>query len=97
MSSGRGSTDPDIDPYADERYAYTLKIKTADIEAPVMVRVDMTDARTTSTVYEELHDPEDEFEVTAEGYGSEVTFRIFYDGRPVKQVIQRAGDAGGDG
>jgi eukaryotic-like serine/threonine-protein kinase len=92
VSSGRSRGDPDSDPLADERYAYTLTIKTSDIDEPVTVRVVMTDARSSTTVHEEMHEPEEEFTVTAEGYGSEVTFRIFYDGVPVKQIVQHPSD-----
>jgi serine/threonine protein kinase len=88
VSAGRDYRDePDRSIY--ERYAYTLKIKTTGLEDPVMVRVVMTDAQGVKTVHEAEHYPGDEFDVTAEGYGKEVTFRIFYDGVLVKQVTQQ--------
>lgn len=74
-------------------YTYTVKIKLPSGDTNMVVRVDMTDDRETKTVYEEPHSPGDEFEVTAEGYGDEVTFRIFFDNELVKQVTKSAADA----
>lgn len=90
VSSGRTTGDR-TDPRDLERYAYTLKIKTTGVEESVSVRVVMTDAQGASTIYEQVHEPDDEFEVYAEGYGPEATFRIFYNGTLVKQITKRAG------
>lgn len=68
------------------KFEYTLRIKITDVPVPVTVRVDMTDDEGTRSVYEEYHEPDETFTVTAEGVGKEVLFRIFYDGELVKQV-----------
>ena len=61
------------------------------------MRVDLTDSRGTKTVIEEPHNPGEEVQVSAEGYGSEVDFRIFYNGELVKQVHAKAhGNNNGD-
>lgn len=79
-------------PAGDEnkRYVYTLHVSLPSDAPTLTVRIDMTDARGTKTVYEDRHLPGDTFTVDADGYGSEVTFRIFYDGELVKQVTQTA-------
>lgn len=74
----------------DKKYLYTIRIKLTGLASSVSLRVDMTDARGTRTVHEEFHDPDQLVEITAEGYGSEAVFRIFYDGELVKQVTKKA-------
>jgi hypothetical protein len=86
VSSGRGASSGERDPNANSKYVYSVKIKLTDIDKPVLLRVDMTDNRGTKTVHESRHNPADEINVSAEGYGSDVSFRIFYDGDLVKQV-----------
>ncbi|MBX3117802.1 MAG: PASTA domain-containing protein [Fimbriimonadaceae bacterium] len=76
---------------ADEtKYLYTIRIRLTGLTASVGLRVDMTDARGTRTVHEDFHDPDNLVEITAEGYGAEAVFRIFYDGELVKQVTKKA-------
>ncbi len=89
ISSG---TEPAAGSGADEnrKYLYTIKIKLTDLSEPVVLRVDMTDTRGTKTIHEEMHAPEEEIELTAEGYGGEAVFRIFYDGDLVTQVTKKA-------
>lgn len=79
-------------PSVEERYSYTLKIKTSGVDKAVTVRVDMSDSRGNSTVHEALHEPDEEFTVVAEGYGPDAIFRIFYDGTLVKQVTKKASE-----
>lgn len=83
-----------VDPEQNRKYEYTIRIELSDIDEPVMLRVDMTDSRGTKTIHEERHDPGDEIEVTAEGYGPQADFRIFYDGDMVKQVTKHANEGG---
>jgi serine/threonine-protein kinase len=78
------------DPSFDRKFLYTVRIKLTGLTEPVVLRVDMTDTRGTKTVHEEMHSPEDEVEITAEGYGGEAVFRIFYDGDLVTQVTKKA-------
>ncbi len=82
------------DPQDRVKYLYTVRIVLSDIDESVTLRVDMTDSRGTKTVHEEEHFPNDEVEITAEGYGREAQFRIFYDGELVKQVVKRGDEDG---
>lgn len=85
-------SEPDRD--ADRRYVYTIRIQLNDIDSPVVVRVDMTDSRSTETIHEEEHLAGDDFTITAEGYGLQADFRIFYDGSLVKTVTKNADEGG---
>lgn len=78
---------------ANAKYVYTIRIELTDINEPVMMRVDMTDARNTKTISEEERQPGELVELTAEGYGDQAIFRIFYDGEPVTQITKRADEA----
>lgn len=91
VSSGRAlrstSSDQNI------KYVYTLHIHLTDLQQPATVRIDMTDSRGTKTIREESRNPGETYDVSAEGYGSPVTFRIFYNGELVKQVEASADNA----
>lgn len=95
VSSGGASRGPQEEPSGGARHVYTLRLTMPPGEQSVLVRIDMTDERGTRTVYEERHEPGERFEVAAEGVGGEATFRIFFDGRVVRQVTERADEAGG--
>jgi eukaryotic-like serine/threonine-protein kinase len=84
------------DPESDKKYLYTVSIRLTDIAQAVTLRVDLTDTRGTRTVHESQRNPEEEVEITAEGYGDEVVFRIFYDGELVKQVNKRGSEDGSE-
>ena len=90
VSSGNRRPERD-DTTASDKYLYSLKIRTSGLDSPVLVRVDLSDDLGTRTVHEERHDPNDEFSVEAEGFGTEVTFTIFYDGELVKTLLRRPG------
>jgi serine/threonine-protein kinase len=68
------------------KYLYTVRIELSDITEQVMLRVDMTDARGTKTIDERERQPGELVELTAEGYGGEALFRIYYNGELVTQV-----------
>lgn len=89
ISTGSGRAAP-ADPVSNLKYLYTVTIRLSDIEEPVILRVDMTDARGTKTVHESRRQPDESVEVSAEGYGEKATFRLFYDGEMVKQVEKKA-------
>ncbi len=86
--SSERSSNSDRD--SDKKYLYTIRIRLTGLTASVGLRVDMTDARGTRTVHEDMHSPDELVEITAEGYGNEAVFRIFYDGELVKQVNRKA-------
>lgn len=90
VSSGRERPKPRE---SEGRFIYTLKIKLAKIDDEVLLRVDMTDANDTRTIYESTHLPDDEVTVKAEGVGTQASFRIFYDGQLVNQVNKVAGES----
>ncbi|MFQ3676762.1 MAG: PASTA domain-containing protein [Fimbriimonadaceae bacterium] len=77
----------------EKKYLYTVRIRLTDILDPVTLRVDMTDSIGTKTVHEADYAPGADVEFNAEGYGPESTFRFFYNGELIKQVVQQA-DAG---
>lgn len=72
------------------RYLYRVRLAIPEGVVPVLVRVDMTDVRETRTIYEAEHTPGESVEAQAEGYGEEVTFRVFFDGEVVDQITQKA-------
>jgi hypothetical protein len=82
------------DPNDNIKYLYLIRIRLSDIDRRVLMRVDMTDSRGTKTVHDEEHEPGEQVEIAAEGFGAEVVFRIFYDGELVKQVTKRADEEG---
>lgn len=92
ISSGRNRPEPEPNPT--QKYLYTVSIRLTDVLESVNLRVDLTDDRGTRTVHESMQGPEDQVEITAEGYGKEVVFRIFYDGQLVKQLTKRADEDG---
>lgn len=81
-------------PELNSKYVYDITIKLTDIEEPVNVRVDMTDSRGTKTVHEEEHLPRDEIQITAEGFGPQAIFKIFYNGDLIKQITKKADEGG---
>jgi len=74
-------------------HRYLVRLKMPNGPSPVVVRVDLTDDNETQTIHEEEHQPGEEFEVEGYGYGDQVTFRIFFDGEPVKQITKSSKDA----
>jgi beta-lactam-binding protein with PASTA domain len=88
VSSGRGPTRDEGDD--NTKSIYRVQVTLSDIDQPVNLRVDLTDARGTKTVTEQKAQPNDVIPVSAEGYGKEVTFRIFYNNELVKQVPVQA-------
>lgn len=88
-SSGRrGPAKPVGD--SSQKYLYTIRIELSDITEEVLMRVDMTDSRGTKSISEELRQPGDIVELTAEGYGDQAIFKIYYDGEPITQIVKSA-------
>lgn len=75
------------------KYQWTLHVTLTEISLPVVMRVDITDAKGTRTVHERKHDPDEYVEIIAEGYGDKATFRIYYDDELVSQQEKTAEDA----
>ncbi|MCW5944027.1 MAG: PASTA domain-containing protein [Fimbriimonadaceae bacterium] len=71
-------------------YMHKIKLDLSSLDRPVVVRVDMTDARPTRVVYERRHEPGDTVEFEAEGIGEDATISIFYDNELVKTVPIKA-------
>jgi serine/threonine-protein kinase len=65
-------------------YVYTLRIDVTGTTERTNVRVEISDIQGARTVYEASHEPNDEFEFEATGFGSSATFRIYYD-----EVLQK--------
>jgi serine/threonine-protein kinase len=90
VSSGP-SQPPRTNPTAAEaRYLYTMRIRLTRITNPVVLKVEITDAKGTRQIYEAEHYPNEDVTVRTEGYGPEAVFRIYYDGELVSQVTKRA-------
>lgn len=90
LTISSGTQSPRSRQNANSKYVYTIRIELTDIQEPVIMRVDMTDARSTKTISEEERQPGELVELTAEGYGDQAIFRIFYDGEPVTQITKKA-------
>ncbi len=71
-------------------YTYKISLTMPIGQAKVQVRVDMTDDRETKTIYEGEHAGGETFEASADGYGREALFRVFFNGDLVSQQTQRA-------
>lgn len=71
-------------------YQFNLQVRLPADTPSVLLRVDMTDARETRTIFEERRVMGDVVEIEARGAGPEATFRIFYDGELIKQVTHNA-------
>jgi beta-lactam-binding protein with PASTA domain len=69
---------------------YTLHITLTDTQATVQVKVEIEDKTGSRTIYEESHDPGDEFDVDATGYGPDATFRIYYNDDLKKTIHEDA-------
>jgi hypothetical protein len=69
-----------------QAYDYTLNIRLTQLTETVVLRVDITDLKGSRTVYEKRHQPDDEVEVSAKGYGPNAVFRIFYDDNIVRTL-----------
>ncbi|MBS1712849.1 MAG: PASTA domain-containing protein [Armatimonadetes bacterium] len=76
-----------------DRYTYKLKVTMPPGAAAVLVRIDMTDDRQTRTIHEKKHEPSETFDIQADGFGKEVTFRVFFDGDLIDQVQKKADEA----
>lgn len=73
-----------------ELYSFRVRFTIPDADEDVAVRIVMTDAKGSKTVYDETRSPGDTVEVEETGFGPEATFRIFFDGELVQQVTKRA-------
>lgn len=78
---------------AKTRYLYTMRIRLTKITEPVVLRVDITDANGTRSVYEQQHYPDQEVTVRTEGFGQQAIFRIYYNDELVTQVTKQADEA----
>ncbi|MFN3729939.1 MAG: protein kinase domain-containing protein [Fimbriimonadaceae bacterium] len=89
--AGRGATAPPLT--SSGTTSYRLTIKVTGTEEPVTLRVDMSDLRGSRTIYEQFAEPGETIEVAADGEGARAIFRIYYDGRLVKQEEKVAASA----
>lgn len=95
VSAGNNGDVGANDPNSQIRRRYTVNVVVKDITEPVQVRIDVTDATGTNTVYaDQTHNPGDSFPFSFFAYGKEITIRILYNGTVVREITQRA-DADG--
>jgi serine/threonine-protein kinase len=83
--------DDDIAP-PDETYVYHLSWTLPDLATDILVRVEMTDASSTRTIFEQMKGPNEEITIDAEGLGRQATFHIYYDNELVQTITKSAGD-----
>lgn len=96
VSSGAGDGDPAVvDPGNQEGYLYTLRVKLTDISRTTDVSIEMTDERGTRNIHQRNHEPDEEIEVNATGYGDTAVFRIYYDG-VVRKTVTKHPDGTGE-
>lgn len=80
----------------DDTYVYHLSWTLPDVANDILVRVEMTDALSTRTIYEQKKGPNEQVEFDVEGLGAQATFHIYYDNELVQTITKSAGDDGGD-
>lgn len=88
VSSGKDR--PRVTTNDQRRFSYTIHIELSDIDRPVLMRVDMTDARGTKTIDEQQRQPGEAVDLTADGYGPQATFTIYYNGEIIAQETKEA-------
>jgi serine/threonine-protein kinase len=74
----------------EDGYLYTVRVRLTDLTATTRVRVEMVDVDGTRSLHDEMHDPGDDFDVSALGREKQATFKFYYDGRLVKTVEKSA-------
>jgi serine/threonine protein kinase len=92
-----GADTPSDDPKANKRYIYDINVTLVNLEEPVNLRVEMVDTRGTRVIHEGQHDPDEQVQISASGYGPEVTIKIYYDDELVKTEKKRADEVAEDG
>lgn len=75
-----------------EGFVYTLRVRLTDLAVPTQVRVEMEDGEGTRVMHDQVHDPGEEFDVSALGKGRKATFKFYYDGSLVKTIEKTAGE-----
>lgn len=94
VSKGPSDSVPTGDPNGDgQARLYTLEVKLTGLDSAVTVRVDMQDAHSLRTIYEQYHQPGETISLPVRGTGREVTFFIYYDNELVK-TVKKSADAG---
>lgn len=79
-----------------KRYVYDIEVTLTNLEQSVVLRVDMEDARGTRTIHKQSHEPDETVPITAIGYGSEVTIKIYYDDELVRTEKRTAEEGGAE-
>lgn len=73
-----------------EGFVYTLRVRLTDLAVSTQVRVEMEDGEGPRVIHDEVHEPGDEFDVSALGKGKKATFKFYYDGSLVKTIEKTA-------
>ncbi|MCX7800375.1 MAG: PASTA domain-containing protein [Fimbriimonadales bacterium] len=64
----------------------SVRLRLSRLNAPVVLRVDLTDDQGTRTIHEDLHQPDEVVELLPEVHGEKGTLEILYDGKTVQTV-----------
>jgi serine/threonine-protein kinase len=82
--------DDSLPPPQLQRYDYTLGVNLSELQQRARVRIEIEDMDGKREVYSERRSPGDQFTVKARARGEQATFRIYYDDRLVKTIVQRS-------
>ncbi|MDR3691713.1 MAG: PASTA domain-containing protein [Fimbriimonas sp.] len=80
VSSGPSEETTSSRPAENDGYLYTLHLKLKDLPHPTRVRIEIIDDNGRRSVYDQMHDSGDKFDVTTHGAQQTATFNIYYDG-----------------
>lgn len=81
--SGAGGAPPTAEAPVWKR---SVRLRLSRLNAPVVLRVDLTDDQGTRTIHEDLHQPDEVVELVPEVHGEKGTLEILYDGKTVQTV-----------
>lgn len=80
ISSGASEETTSSRPAVGDGYLYTLHLKLKDLTHKTHVKIEIVDGEGRRSLYDQLHDSGDEFDVTAKSADQTATFNIYYDG-----------------
>lgn len=90
VQSGEGVPTNRIDRDASIAARYRMKVRLQGLTRNVQVRIVLVDALGSRDLKNETGRPNQEFDVTAVGYGKEVLFQVYYDNQKVFEQKQSA-------
>lgn len=87
VKSAAGTTsEPNGQPDQAEAYLYTLNVKVTNTPAGVQLKVEIVDAEGTRVIHDEMHQPDEDVNISAKSASKSAKFRIYYDDKLVKEL-----------